>query len=248
MFKIERSGTNEPVRFLGLLIDDDLKFLSHAYKVKNKISTGLYFLRKAKNNLRRKGLKSLYYSIVHSHIIYGIHVWSACSSNMFNIIFKLQKKAIRLVCGESYNAHTESLFKQTGILPLPKLLNFFQLQFMQQFTNGFLPVSFTNLWISREAYRNFENSGTARYVLRNNDDLYLPPVRLKTTEKAPYYLFPRKWHEFDNHHIKILRNKIEFNSTLKKFYLDELESSYRCNRMLCPHCHLNVSVESNNSN
>jgi hypothetical protein len=244
MHEITRA-LNEPVRFLGLLIDADLKYTSHVNKIKNKISTGLFFLRKAKNFLTLKGLKSLYYSLIHSHIIYAIHIWATCCNlGIFNNIFNQQKKAIRIIHNAAYNAHTENLFKSSKILPLPKLTTFFQLQFMQQFSNGFLPNSFVNLWITREARREFENSGAPRYLLRNSDDLYLPPARLKTTEKAPFYIFPRLWDSFPNQDIKITRNKSDFNTKLKKYYLDELESDYRCSRLLCPHCHLNISIES----
>jgi hypothetical protein len=116
---------------------------------------------------------------------------------------------------------------------------------MQQFSNGFLPKSFTSLWTTRDAYREFEGTGAARYVLRNNDELYLPPARLKSSEKAPYYLFPRKWQEFPNYDIKIIRNKIEFNVKLKTLFLDELKSVYNCGRLLCPHCNFNVPINEN---
>jgi hypothetical protein len=247
MFEINRS-TNEPIRFLGLMIDPDLKYTSHVNKIKNKVSSGLYFMRKAKNNLSKRGMKSLYYSLIHSHIIYGIQVWTTCATGMINNIFKLQKRAIRLIHNAPYNAHTESLFKESRILPLPKLIEFFQLQFMQQFTNSFLPSSFNGLWLTRDALRQLESQGAPRYQLRNDDDIYLPPSRLVSTQKAPFYHFPRLWQAFDNYDIKILRNKLEFNTRLKDHYLSELKTDYRCTRLLCPFCHLNISVNSDSSN
>ena len=42
-------------------------------------------------------LKGLYYSLVYSHLVYGIEVWgSACDTNLDKIIV-LQKKAIRVI-------------------------------------------------------------------------------------------------------------------------------------------------------
>ena len=40
------------------------------------------------------------------------------------------KKAIRLVNGSRYNEHMEPIFKELCILPLDKLIEFFNLQFM----------------------------------------------------------------------------------------------------------------------
>ena len=60
----------------------------------------------------------------------------------------MQKKAIRLINGSRYNTHTEPIFKELCILPLDKLIEFFNLQFMQNFIQGFLPVSFNNVWVT----------------------------------------------------------------------------------------------------
>ena len=45
--------------------------------------------------------------------------------------------AIRIVHNSPYNSHTEPLFKNAGVLPLSYLIEFFILQFFQQFTQGF---------------------------------------------------------------------------------------------------------------
>jgi hypothetical protein len=243
------SGDEKSIRFLGLMIDPDLKYTDHCKKIRNKISSGLYFLRRAKNFLSHQGMKSLYYSLIHSHLIYAIQVWSATSKSNITTLFRLQKQAIRIVHNTSYNAHTESLFKKSKILPLPKLIEFFQMQCMQHYVNGHLPSAFNDMAITNEAYREFCNSGASRYQLRNNDDIYLPFARLTSTEVAPFYIFPRIWSNFGEMDIKIIRSKTEFNTKLKAFFLKELDENFICNRLLCPNCHLRdlSSVSSNNS-
>jgi hypothetical protein len=252
MRAIQRVGLeeNKAIRFLGLFIDPDLKYNFHCKKIRGKITSGLYFMRRAKNFVNIKGMKSLYYSLVHSHLIYAIQVWSTTSQGNINSLFKLQKQAIRLIHNAKYNAHTESLFKESKILPIPKLIEFFQLQFMQHYVNGFLPSSFNDMAITREAVRNLgENeNGPLRYQLRNDEELFLPHARLKTTEKAPYYSFPRIWSAFDDLDIKIQRNKKIFNAKLKDYFIQQLQSNYKCTRILCPHCHLgNVSPHNSSS-
>ena len=54
-------------------------------------------------------------------------------------------------------SHTESLFKECKILPLPSLIEFFKLQFMQQYVGGHLPVSFNDVWIRMDARRQADN-------------------------------------------------------------------------------------------
>ena len=66
------------IKFLGIFIDPLLNFKYHSEKVLSKISKSMYFLRAVKHILSRAALKSVYYATVHSHFIYGIHIWS-CS-------------------------------------------------------------------------------------------------------------------------------------------------------------------------
>lgn len=228
-------GTDEDpaVKFLGVYFDPDLSFKHHISVMRGKISSGLYFLRSVKNLLSSKALTSLYYSLIHSHIIYGIQVWSTCNQSSIDNIFKLQKKAIRIIHSAAYNCHTESLFRKSKILPLPDLIYFFKIQFMQQYINGFLPRTFENTWLTHEARRQNLNIGLA---LRNSDNLYLPAARLSSLSKHPYFLFPKLWNDFREESIKILRSKLQFNSNLKKFLINRLNPNYTCNRLMCPHC------------
>ena len=181
---------------------------------------------------------TLYYSLVHSHLIYAIQIWSCCSAQLIKLLYLKQKNAIRVINNSAYNAHTENLFKSCRILPLPKLIDFFKLQFMFQFKQNLLPHSFTNVWITNDARRlHLENNDNLfNYRLRNDDDLYLPPARLSSTEKFPLACFPRLWSSFDNHEIKIQSNKSIFNNMLKNHFLNQLQSNYTCERLLCPHC------------
>ena len=50
----------------------------------------------------------------------------------------------------NYNFHKEPLFKREDILPLPDLINFFKVQFMQRFSQNFLPASFDQVWIRND--------------------------------------------------------------------------------------------------
>ena len=177
----------------------------------------------------------MYYSLFHSHIIYGIQIWSCCPPSLISKVFTLQKRALRIINNAAYNSHTESLFKKCKILPLPKLIEFFKLQFMQQYVQGFLPALFNDTWITQEARR---VAAEVAYLLRNNENFYVPISRLAILDRHPYFLFPNMWQNFHEENIKILRSKSQFNIKLKEFFLSQLDANYKCNRLLCPHCHL----------
>ena len=236
MHLIPNVNTHSPipaVKFLGIYIDPLLNFKYHVGVISKKLSRALFFLRTSKNFLTFKALKSLYYSLFHSNIIYGIQVWSCTAPSIFSEIEKKQKIAIRIVHDSIYNAHTEPLFKNACVLPLKYLIQFFSLQFMQQFIQGFLPSSFNNTWITNATRRQGEN----QVELRNADQIYIPFARLTSIERHPLTKFPRLWHEFTDESIKIIRDKLSFNKKLKEHFLAKLDENYSCDRLLCLQCH-----------
>ena len=125
--------------------------------------------------------------------------------------------AVCILTLSEYNSHTEPLFKKVEILTLPKLIEYFKLQFMHRFVVNGLPRSFESTW-SRNAERRFDPN---RVVLQNNEDLFIPP----STENFSLFSFPRLWGSFQEINIKCLANVNEFNSKLKKHFLSKLSSS-----------------------
>jgi hypothetical protein len=139
-------------------------------------------MRAAKNILSQKALTTFYYSLVHSHLIYAIHIWSSTLCNILNELVLKQKMAIRIIHNSSYNAHTESLFTSSAILLLPLLANFFKLLFMHQHKFNNLAVSFGDTWITN-AERRGDNEDLP--TLHNQEDYYVPFTRLQSTDIHP---------------------------------------------------------------
>jgi hypothetical protein len=220
------------VKYLGVYFDCELNFKYQIRSICGKISRALYMLRTGKNFLSPKALKTLYYSLVHCHLVYGNQIWSSTSSGVITELFRKQKAAIRVITNSRYNQHTEPLFKTSNILPLPNLCDFFKLQFVQRFVQGFLPSSFNNIWIKNEA-RRAEN---VSMVLRNHDEFFVPTSRLKTYENFPLYSFPKLWLNLQSDSIKIIRNVYEFNLKLKEHFINALSLNVVCEKAYCPSC------------
>ena len=237
IFSVERVKNEDDIpaiRFLGVLFDSNLNFNFHIKSIKAKLSKALYILRSTKNTLSLKARKAIYYSLFHSNLIYCLPIWSCTSQHNLKSVTILQKAAIRIVNESRYNDHSEPIFKSLSILPLNKLITFFNLQIMQRFKQGFLPTSFNDTWSTNASLRpnNFE------ITLRNENEFNIPFNRLSSSDTRPLFNLPRIWESFPDESIKIVRNKIEFNAKLKKYFLNELSPTPQCTRMLCPSCHL----------
>jgi hypothetical protein len=221
------------VKFLGIYIDPLLNFKFHIEKTSRKLATALFFLRKSKNFLTMKALKSLYYSLFHSVLIYGIHIWSSASPSNYSCLKLKQKAAVRIIFGANYNDHTEPIFKLLNILPLDDLCKFFDLQFMQQFLQDFLPDTFKDMWSLNSVRRNED----FHIALRNDETYAVPFARTSLTERQPLTRIPKTWCNFPCENLKFIRNKKEFNKDLKAHFINNLKGTVSCDRILCLQCH-----------
>ena len=144
-----------------------------------------------------------------------------------------QKAAIRIISLKPYNAHTEPLFKFLSILPLQSLIDFFKLKFMHNYLNNSLPTAFTNTWPSIADQR--LAAGQPVLNLRNNNDIFIPPSRLKSMSYFPLYNFPVNWNNLPDY-LKSIPTKLLFKANLKHHFLSILEAVPTCNRLFCPSC------------
>ena len=110
------------VKYLGLLIDSGLTWKAHLENLSKKISKTIGLLYKIRPYVSKDILKMLYYSLVYSHISYGIEVWGSADPCHLNNILLIQKRAARLITRNdirfndfSYNS-SNPLFVQLGFL------------------------------------------------------------------------------------------------------------------------------------
>ena len=95
-------------------------------------------MHKLKHILPTFTMKTLYESLISSHLNYGILAWGSNNTRLY----KLQKKAIRTVANAKYYAHTEPIFKLFGFLKLPDILKVNTLKFYYKYVHHLLPDFF----------------------------------------------------------------------------------------------------------
>ena len=134
------------------------------------------------------------------------------------------KRAVRIVAAENLNAHTQPIFKRLKILPFNKLILYFNLQLMQTFKQGLLPISFSQAWSDNRIRRGDQ----LEISLRNENLLNIPFARLSSSIKLPLDNLPQTWENFQNESIKIISNKLEFYYKLKEHFLGELSEVMLC--------------------
>jgi hypothetical protein len=120
--------------------------------------------------LSPKALKTLYFSLVHPHLVYCVNIYSCTSQTNFNRITKLQKKAIRIISNSDSSAHTEPLFHSQGILSLNQLVKQAKLHLMHSIVSNYCPESLSNIFLTNATRDN-------GHLLRNDSEFYHPTTQ-----------------------------------------------------------------------
>ena len=97
--EIERVST---FNFLGLTIDENVNWHAHTLKIANRISRTLGIMNRIKNFVPAHVLRIIYNSLILPHLQYSILAWGFYADRLF----KLQKRAMRIITNSKYHAHT----------------------------------------------------------------------------------------------------------------------------------------------
>jgi len=85
------------IKFLDLTLDNTLSWRPHIDTIAPKLSSAGFALRIVKPLLSPESLRIVYFSYFHSIMTSGIIFWgNSCHSN---VIFRLQKRVIRIITG-----------------------------------------------------------------------------------------------------------------------------------------------------
>ena len=82
-------------KFLGLVIDNELRFESHIVALGKRVASGCYAVKITVNELGSSMGKTVYYSLIESRLRYAICFWGISSFCLLNSLFVLQKRAVR---------------------------------------------------------------------------------------------------------------------------------------------------------
>lgn len=211
--EIEQIGYNSAVnnfKFLGHIIDENLSWNYHIRHVQNKIASSNYLLARAKNFLPQNIKHILYNSLIRPHLEYGVLAWGGVGKSQLQGIIKLQKKAIRNITGEGYNAHTAPLFLSLRELNFSDLFSYNSAIFMYKYNKKLLPPSFHDKFIPCSP----PNRTNSYKVVRN---------RISYLNQFPTSFLPKTWNSL-NMSLKEASSLNMFKKDLKNNLLEAYDN------------------------
>lgn len=160
--------------FLGIILDENLSWKPHIEFISSKIAQTIGIMNRLKLSVPTFILLNLYNSLILPRLNYGLLIWGSQTSR----IFKVQKKAIRIVNLAKYNSHTEPLFKSCRLLNINDLYKVRILDFYYNLIHKKLPHYFLTNFNLEMPSKNHS------YNTRNRSKIYSRRTNLKFTEKC----------------------------------------------------------------
>ena len=134
------------VEYLGVTVDENLKWDSHINNVANKISRNLGIMGRIRYFVSCKELKILYNSLILPHLNYCAAIWGSNYATRTFKIFKLQKRAVRIIDKKPYLFPTNDLFIKHKILKFTDLVTEQNIVILLAFLKGTLPRALSELF------------------------------------------------------------------------------------------------------
>ena len=101
------------VRYLGVILQDDLHWDAHPINPEKKLSRSIGLLSKIRYYVPMPLLRTIYYSIFNSHLIYAYEIWGQNQNSLrFTKLTKLQNKALKVIIFQSSDSPTGPLYQR----------------------------------------------------------------------------------------------------------------------------------------
>ena len=211
-------------KFLGIHIDENLRWNVHIREVIKKLTRSFYAINKAKHLLNRKHLSTLYYSMVYPYLTYGITVWGTASKVHLSKLITKQKKIIRIIAGANYCAHTEPLFKRLNMLKFEDIQRLMSLNYVYKYIQGNLPSSLSEIFRLKQDHHNRDTRQSVAYKL------HVSKPRTIIASQSIASVGPKLWNEIPYSmyiHNSILISRHTFTKRVKFKIIDKYVATVR---------------------
>ena len=198
-------NTSAHHKHLGIIIQGNCKWDEHINYLVTKCRTQINCLCSYKYRLNRKSLETMFKSYILPILDYADVIWDNCTERQADALEQLQIDALRVITGSVRGTSHQSLYNDTGIIPLKERRKRHKLILFFKFTKGLLPEHITPKFppLSSEVNRYHRRRMQDRYPINCRTELYRHsffPSATKLWNKLPENIqTTRSFGEFKRH-------------------------------------------------
>ena len=129
-------------RVLGVILDNEYKWLPHLVNVMKTVSKNLYLLSQLRHYANADSLMIFYYAHILTHFCYASNLWDNCADTHFKKLNSSHRRAIKLIHPDKH-VDTDIKFKQLELLPLDRQLTYNKAIIVYKTLNNLSPAYMT---------------------------------------------------------------------------------------------------------
>ena len=205
------------VKYLGVLIDENLSWKHHILHIASKISTSIGIIARLRHFVPLNTLQHIYSSLIQPYLLYGITAWGRADKIHRNKILCLQKRALRLMFFGDYKAHAVPFFISSSLLPLDLLYFKSVAVLMYDVSNNTSPPQISNLF----NYQHNIHSHNTRSSTKGN--FFLEYSRLDKLNMSFSRNGVRVWNNLSNEIRQM--PKVKFKRNIHNMLLQKLSEA-----------------------
>jgi hypothetical protein len=200
----------QSIKFLGVLLDENVTWKDHIGLIENKISKNLGILYKAKQFLNQSCLKNLYFSLIHCYLNYANIAWCSTNSTKVKKLLSKQKHAIRIISNVDRLTHTRTLFNELNILNVYKLNLYHVLIFMFKLDKKISPILFNSI------FKKISHIYPTRFSKNNyiQSKIFYSVTKFSIANRGP-----KLWNSILNNELKTNYSLNQFKTKLKQLLM-----------------------------
>ena len=165
----EKINTSSTVNYLGVLLHENLQWQTYIDSLITKLSRAVGLLSKIRYYVPKYLLRTIYFSIFNSHMIYTHQVWGQNEAKIKQIS-ELQDKALKIINFKPKNHPVSELYKSNEILNLTDYIKLLNCMFVKDTLPANQIPIFNNFFKkTNEIYRH-----NTRHTSRNTVELPQP--------------------------------------------------------------------------
>ena len=177
------------VKYLGVTIDSSLKFDIHISTITDKTSTAVGIISKLRHYMPTNASLKIYYSLIHSQLLYGLPVWGSTYTSYLNKLITTQNKALKLISRLLDSPYP--FYSKFEILKLPDLYNLEIDKLVHAHFKNKLPSSLSNYFTltSQVSLRSIRSTQTPKKLL------YIPRYSTNWLQRCIKYQGVKIWND-----------------------------------------------------
>ena len=214
-------------RFLGIWVDEGLKWTGQIEKVRCKINRLLGVLGRARAFLDGESIHRLYNSLVLPHLQYCLIVWGdfeeGRNKTQGEALLRSQKRFLGLITGTKGKYHSDPYFSQLGILKIGDLYRQQLRVYAWKFRKGRLPTNQQMMLDKVSDIHKYDTRSARTGLFVSTQD-----------HRSVGYRVPKEWESLQEN-LRESNSLGGFKNKSKEGFLTGYKS-FECTKRNCPVC------------